>query len=352
MNSSRPLSWAEFRQRFMPFAVFALVLVATALLWNKHTGRSTIVGQAEAVRTLVSAGKPGTLIALKTDLLQRVKRGDVVAQIIPADLEAVCAELNSKVETLRAELQQTTDRNLVNYQGLRLDLLRRNVELASANVERQLAESEYQRYFALHQNHSVSDAEFETRRSNRDALQSKVDSLTHLAADLEKQITSLQPANSTDENPAIRAVTAAVVAQQKQLEALSEAANLKAPMDGVVSTISKRPGEIVKPGDPVLTIGALRPARIVAYVRQPFDGRVKPGDVVQVSTRGSERVTASARVLEVGTQLEAIDPTLLPAGNFSSSHVIEYGLPLLVEMPANFSVAPGEVVNVAALAMN
>ena len=352
MKPSRPLSWFEFRQRYMPFGVFALVLVATVLLWNKHTGRSTIVGQAEAVRTLVSAAKPGTVIALKTDLLQRVKQGQVVAQIIPADLDAVCAELNSGVEKLRAELSQATDRNLVNYQGLRLDLLRRNVELASASVERQLAESEYQRYLALHEKHSVSDAEFETRRSNRDALQSKVDSLTHLAADLEKQITQLQPANSADDNPAVRAITAAVVAQQKQLEALSEAANLKSPMDGIVSTIQKRPGEIVKPGDPVLTIGALRPARIVAYLRQPFDGRLKAGDVVQVSTRGGERVTASARVLEVGTQLEAIDPTLLPPSNFSSAHAAEYGLPMLVEMPAGLTVAPGEVVSVAKAAMN
>ncbi len=347
MNSTRALSWFEFRQRYLPFAVFALVLAATAVLWNKHTGHSMIVGQAEAVRTLVSAGKPGTLIALKTDLLQRVQRGDVVAQIVPADLDAVCAELNSKVETLRAELSQTSDRNLVNFQSLRLDLLRRNVDLASANIERQLAESEFQRYLALHENRSVSDAEFETRRSNRDALQSKVESLTRLAADLEKQITQLQPAGPGEDNPAVRAVTAAIVSQQKQLEALAEATNLKAPMDGVVSVIQKRPGEVVKIGDPVLTIGALRPARIVAYVRQPFDRSVKPGDVVQVSTRGSDRVTASARVLVVGTQLEAIDPTLLPPANFSSSHVAEYGLPLIVEMPANLPVAPGEVVSLA-----
>jgi len=197
----------------------------------------------------------------------------------------------------------------------------------------------------------VSDADFETRRTNRDALQTKVDSLTKLAADLEKQIATLQPANGGEDNPAARAISAAVISQQKQLEALAEASNLKAPMDGIVSMIQKRPGEIVKPGDAVVTLGALRPSRIVAYVRQPFDGRMKQGDVVQVSTRGNERVTASARVLEVGTQLEVIDPTLLPPTNFSS-HVAEYGLPLLVEMPANLPVAPGEVVSVAVPAIN
>jgi hypothetical protein len=56
-------------------------------------------------------------------------------------------------------------------------------------------------------------------------------------------------------------------------------------------------------------------------------------------------------VLEVGTQLEAIDPTLLPPTSFSS-HVAEYGLPMLVEMPANLPVAPGEVVSLATTAIN
>ena len=346
-----PTSAREFRQRQMPFVVVGLVLACTVLLWNKHAGRAVLVGQAEAVRTTVSATKPGTLIAVKADLLQRVKRGEVVAQIVPADLEAVCAELASHVETLRAELAQSSDRNTVNYQGLRLDLLRRNVDLASATVEQQLAESEFQRYSNLHQTHMVSDADFETRRTNRDALQGKVDALMKLAANLETEIKNLQPASSTDENPVARAISAAMVAQQKQLEALADASNLKAPMDGIVSTVHKHAGENVASGEPVLMVGALRPARIVAFARQPLDRKLAVGDSVDVSTRSSGRTTASARVLQIGTQLEAIEPALLPPTGMSG-HVAEYGLPVLVEIPAGLELAPGEVVSLTAHALN
>lgn len=136
-----------------------------------------------------------------------------------------------------------------------------------------------------------SRANHRPHRTNRDALQAKVDSVTKLDADLEKEIARLQPANANEENPAARAISAAVVAQQKQLEALADASNLKAPTDGIVSAIQKRPGEIVKPGDAVVMLGALRPSRIVAYVRQPFAGRMKQGDVVQVFARGNDRLT-------------------------------------------------------------
>ncbi len=348
---ARPISVREFRQRYASFAVVGLVLACTVVLWRKQSGHTVFVGQAEAVRTVVSATKPGTVIAVHADLLQRVKRGEVLAQIVPADLDATCAELASKVETLRAELLQSSDRSAVNYQSLRLDLLRRNVDLASANVERQLAESEFQRYRALHETHMVSDAEFETRRTNRDALQSKVDALTKLTADLANEIAHLRPDAANENDPVARAISAAMVAQQKQLEALSEASNLKAPTDGIVSLVQKHAGENLAAGEPVITLGALRATRIVAYARQPLATRPKPGDLVQVSTRSGERASAPARVLEVGTQLEAIEPALLPPTSFSAK-LTEYGLPLLVEIPAGLNIAPGEIVNLTAPATN
>ena len=339
------MSVREFRQRVLPFAVFGVVLVATVLLWNRHQGRSSIVGQAEAVRAVVTATKPGSISELKVDLLQPVKRGDVVARLLPADVEAVTATLAADVEKLRAELLQTSERNIVNYQNLRLDWLRRNVDLASARVELQLAESDYQRYAALHANHTVSDAEFELKRTNRDALQTKVGSLEQLSAELEVEIAHLKP-NSLEASPVDRAVAAATVAQQKQLQALADAAVLRAPMDGIITAIQKRTGENAAPGDLVLTIGALKPTRIIAYVRQPLDTQLKIGDLVDVTTRTASRATARARVLQVGTQLEAIEPALLPP-SMTSSRVVEYGLPVLVEIPAALNLAPGEVVSVS-----
>lgn len=334
--------WREFRHRVMPYIIFALVALGTVLLWNQRIARSSMVGQAEAVRTLVVATHPGTIASLKFDLFQAVRKGEIVAQLVPANLGAVTAELKANVDELRARLTQDSDRFVINYQGLRLDWLRRNVELASARLELQLAESEYQRYAALHASKTVSDVDFELRRSNRDVLKDKVGGLERLSIELEVEIARLKP--NARETPVDRAIAAATLAQRKQLQALSDAAILRAPMDGAIAALQKRPGETAVPGDVILTIGARQATRIVAYVRQPLNVQPKVGDMVDVSARTGTRRTAPARVLQVGTQLELIEPALLPA-SMSSSRVAEYGLPLLVEIPATLKLAPGEIVN-------
>lgn len=350
MSASAPIPtppavrWREFREAVLPFVVFALVAVTAVVLWNQRRARSSFVAQAEAVRVHVTPAHAGVLATLKVDLLQAVKQGDVVAQVLPADMDAIAAQLTAGIEQLRASLGQDADRNLVNYQGLRLDWLRRNVELASARVEQQLAENEYQRYAALHQNKTVSDAEFELRRANRDALKDKVGGLERLSAELEREIARLKPLAGA-ENPVDRAIAAAATAQQKQLQALTEAAALRAPMDGVVGAIVKHPGENVLPGEIVLTIGAQKPTRILGYVRQPLNQRPKVGDIVQVHARTGARRVADARVLRVGTQLEPIDAALLPAA-IKDSRTIEYGLPLVIELPAALELSAGEAVTI------
>lgn len=336
--------WRELREGVLPYVVFAVVALVAVLLWHKRAARSMLVGQAETVRVNVAPLRAGTIAALKVELLQPVKQGDIVAQLIPADLEALAAGLSANVENLRATLGQDADRNLVNYQGLRLDWLRRNVELASARVERQLAESEYQRYAALHQTRTVTEVEFELRRANRDALKDKVAGLERLSAELEAEITRLRPA-AGDKNPVDRAISAAVIEQQKQLQALADAGTLRAPMDGVVSTILKHPGETAQPGEIVLTIGALQPTRIIGYVRQPLNVRPKIGDPIDVQSRAGG-VHGTAEVLRVGAQLEPIEPSLVFTPG-SSPRVIEYGLPFVLSIPSGLNLSPGEIVALA-----
>lgn len=334
--------WREFRERVLPYLAFVVVAGLAVVFWNQRRARSSFVAHAESIRVQVTPSRAGVVAALEVDLLQPVKKGEVVAQLIPLELATAAADLTAGIEQLRASLGQDADRNLVNYQGLRIDWLRRNVELASGRVELQLAEGEFQRYAALHRNRSVTDAEFELRRANRDALKDKVAGLERLSTELEQEIARLKPLFGA-ENPVDRAISAAATAQEKQLQSLAEAATLRAPMDGVVSAVLKRPGENVLPGEIILTIGAAKATRIIGYVRQPLNERPRVGDAMQVhALTGTQRIM-EGRVLRVGTQLEPIDPTLLPA-LAKDARVIEYGLPLVITLPEGLELAAGEAV--------
>jgi multidrug resistance efflux pump len=337
--------WRTFRHRAAPYIVFGVVLCSAVLIWNRRLGHSTIVGRAETVHTAVTARQSGVLVSLKVDLLQRVKRGDVLAEVVPADAEAIRAGLTSNLESLRAQLQQGTERNTVNLQQLRVDWLRRKLDLAAAQVDLQLAESDYRRISTLHNSRIVSDSDFDAKQGSRDALKVKVETLTKLTNEMEHEM--LKPDGPPPENtetPAERALTAATIRLQKQLEAQADATVVRAPMDGVVSAITKQEGENVALGEAIVTLGAIHPTRIVAYIRQPLRLQLHAGDTVNVSSRGT-RATKPAHVLRVGAQLEPIDSSLLPT--MMSARVLEFGLPLLIEVPAALDLAPGEVVNIA-----
>jgi HlyD family secretion protein len=344
--TSAAVYWRTFRHGAAPYIVFAVVLIAAVIIWNRRLGHSTIVGRAETAHTAVSARQSGVLVSLKVDLLQRVKKGDVLAEVVPADAEAIRAGLTSNLESLRAQLQQGTERNTVNLQQLRVDWLRRKLDLAAAQVDLQLAESEYRRITALHNNRIVSDSDFDAKQGARDAFKVKVETLTKLTNEMEHDMLKPNgPPPESTETPAERAVAAATLRLQKQLEAQEDAAIVRAPMDGVVSVIAKQEGENVALGDAIVTLGAIHPSRIIAFIRQPLRLQLHAGDTVKVSSRGTH-ATKPGRVLRVGAQLEPIDASLLPMT--MSTRVLEYGLPLLIEVPPELQLAPGEVVNIAA----
>jgi HlyD family secretion protein len=77
---------------------------------------------------------------------------------------------------------------------------------------------------------------------------------------------------------------------QEAEEALSLArtrlgyATLFAPMDGVVLTENVEPGEFVAAGTPVITLGALDPVWLRAYIGETDLGRVKLGQAARVIT--------------------------------------------------------------------
>jgi hypothetical protein len=67
----------------------------------------------------------------------------------------------------------------------------------------------------------------------------------------------------------------------------------------------------------------------------------KVGDVVNVRTRTTRRVSMDAQVVKVGTQLEPIGALLLP----TIKTIPEIGLPIALTLPPELNLLPGEVVD-------
>lgn len=347
--------WQDARTRLLPLLVFGAAICGVAVLWNGYVAAPTLVGQAEAVVANVSSQKPGVLAQLAVTRFQKVKAGDAVGQLMVADprlLDSSLAVIRAEIEMLRVNMRPIVvqQHNAMDYSRLRLDWMRERTQLASTRVNLQLAETEYHRTEELFRQKITSQQNLDQAKANYESLLREVEELTRLVAEGEQNFQTLQLTNTADitkisEDP-LRAAIGVQESKLRLVEAELSPIVLRAPIEGVVSMVYHHSGEAVTAGQPIVAIATLNSVRIVGYLRPPLDAEPQVGARVEVRTRGLHREVGSAQVVEVGTQLENLPPTLAPLLKVASA---DLGLPIGISLPANLKIRPGELVDITLL---
>ena len=120
---------------------------------------------------------------------------------------------------------------------------------------------------------------------------------------------------------------------------------LTAPIEGTITKIHRFPGDtnaVVAAGEPIMTITAPRPDRLIAFIRQPMTFDPKPGMKVLIRPRARSHKTYEAMIDKVSPQLAPIRSELLPPGQSR----VELGLPIIIEkLPADLHLYAGELVD-------
>jgi HlyD family secretion protein len=344
------------RQRALPGLVFVLAIGGIALLWKDHAASRVIVGQAEPVLSNVSCYKPGVLAELLVNRFQRVKQGDPIGRIMvtePRILASSLAVIQAEIESLRANMKPVAaqQHQAMDYDHLQLDWMKQRTQLAAARVNLGLAETEFHRMDELFKDKIIAERVYDQAKASRDRLQNEVENLTKLVDEAEKNIQQLQLTNSKEiSTVSVDPLRAAIAVQESKLhltEAELSPITVTAPIDGIVSTVFHRAGESVTAGQAIVAVATLNPVRIVGYLRPPISDDPKPGMLVEVRTRGIPRTVGSAKIVEVGTQLEAVPPTLIGAVKMANT---ELGLPVEISLPAKMQIRAGELVDIVLLA--
>jgi len=361
----------EFRIQVVPYLAFAVVLGATLWLWQGHVGPAALVGEAESVRGVVSSVGPGRLAQVQVDALQRVVAGQVLARVITAEprvLEAQISLSKARIELIRAgndsELRKQNSR--VNLEGLRLDWMSKRVDWLSAKARSAYRQLELARLEKLRSGVPTPGASGALPVLSQDDLDiSRRDAAIEEAAVQELEALVNQVGSSLQQVSAGRpegqessSTLAAIEVESRALdliEAQLMPIDLVAPFDGVVSIVHRWTGETVQAGEPILTVSREKPSRVVAFLRQPLQIDARPGTRIEVRSRARNREVGVGEVLSVGAQLEPIFPSLLPRTSSASGpggdtrSAPENGLPILVSLPANVPVLPGEIVDLRVL---
>ena len=295
-------------------AAFGFIVLAT-LRWDAWVGSAVIQTTNDAyIRadlTQLSSRVAGEVLTVAVDDFQRVKAGDLLIQIDPADYQAQVAQAEAGVAGAQAALD-----NLANQ-----------VELQYATI----AQAEAQQASALAQ-------EVEARQE-----QERQQSLTQTESGTRQRLEQAT-AGYARAQADVRASRALIAAQRHQLEVLSgtrqqraadlqgakaalAAARLKlgytkitAPFDGVVGGRQVQPNDYVNIGSNLIAVVPLPNVYVIANYKETQLTRVTPGQPVDVTvdTFSSEKLRGHvARVAPASGSQFALLPPDNATGNFT-----------------------------------
>ncbi len=349
------LRWREFRLRFMPVLLFALAVSGVCFIWERNVTAPMFVGAVEGRRAEVISPYAGKLLKLNVDRFQTVTKGMPIAVLVPTDPRAALSVVQSELDVLRARLDPylTSQRNARDYEDLRVSWLLQRVNLATAQVNLELAHVEFQRDDELHQQRLISDQAFDISQKAEQALAVEVFERSNLVHEAGQGLTELENMSAQQQtNDLTASIATTLQAEEQKLKAAAagtEPIALVAPMDGMVSIIYHQAGENIPEGAPVLTITGIEPERIVAYLRQPVPFEPKIGEPVEVRTRSIQRQASMARISNVGAQFEPITNVLAIA---RPGGLVDFGLPVEITLPPGLKVRPGEIVDLSVVSAN
>lgn len=339
----------EIRFRFLPILVFFLVGIAVFNLWDYHVTPSTFMGLAESERALVMSPRPGTVMAISGNRFDPVFEGDELARVYPVDPAVMNAHLEvilAEVELIRTSLEPVSDRqrNLLNYEGLRLDLMNARIELATARINRDRMERDLVRADNLFDKNLISEAEYDLIRSAFASADLEVDEKGKLIGEMEDRLLALGAGLITGDGSASDdPVRAAINAKEKELNVIEAEMNpitIRAPISGMISFSYKHNGEFAGEGEPLFSISATGTRYVIGYVRQPVSRLPEPGATVEVRTR-TRRSSYEGQITHVGTQMEPVHESMLRPGQ-----TVEYALPVRIRISPDSDLIPGELVDI------
>lgn len=362
-NSGR--SGFSGRSVFSGFSIFSILAplvrlpaaipVALALLgfWvlsrGMTAGPGAITGYAEEYVHAVGPLQAGRLLEVRVQLGQPVRAGDVVAVLDPRPLQLQRERLVAEKERAQAELRAEQDLQSAQLQRSQLQAVRSHATEERGRAELRELEQQVKRLEGLHAEHLVRASELEAVRQRQRAVAADLEART-LGTTKELEQMGLRPRGRDEQAQRLeerlapfRAALRVHEAQLRELDHTLGELTLRAPVDGTVGAVLRRPGDVLGAGTEVLHIITMRPGHVVAFVPERKQGGLTPGAVVQLRRIGTVFGTLRGHVQELAPMIEEVPPRARP-----SPTVPLWARRVVIRLDEPAQLLPGEAFRVSA----
>jgi HlyD family secretion protein len=291
------------KRRFLIILIIVVVVAACVYFAiASHSRAIVLTGIVTTDEIVVSSEIQGRLQHLFVQQGDTVTNGQVIAVIQPqerkADLDFYtnsAQQSMAQVTEAEADLsfQEAQSSNLIWQSEANFAATKDQVAQAQADLEN--AQLTFKREQDLQKQSVNSAQEFDQARTAYDAAKARVDSLRHQSVAAEA---ALALAKSSSEQIAAR--RAALAASRKQHAAASAQAEraqvqldytqIRAPSNGIVDVRAALQGEVVNPGQGIVTLINPDQLWVRADVEETYIDRIKLGDQLQLRLpSGAER---------------------------------------------------------------
>jgi HlyD family secretion protein len=282
----------------------------TVVKAEKSSLRVTVSATGRVVSNLdveIKCKASGEVISLPFDVSDRVKKGDLLVELDPADERRAVRLAQVSLAASEARLAQARANLAVAEASLDTDRRRAEAALRAAEARAERARTKASRLKKTTEERITTDEEYDAARAEADVAQADLD-----AARIRLEEIKIQEKAVEARRQDVRLAEAQVESDRIRLDDAEQRlreTRVVAPMDGVVSARNVQVGQIISSGvtnvgggTTILTLSDLSRIFILGSVDESDIGKVETGQKVIVTTDAHPGVKFMGKVARVATK--------------------------------------------------
>ena len=287
---------------FILFGIIILAAVAFYFYSTDRTPDTVLIGTVDANQVMVSPQIQGRIQRLLVDEGTVVKAGDLIAQLDPSELEAEKRAAEATLASLQSQLAASRATETMTKGSTTSDVANSEARLQSAHAQLVEAEATLEqtkldadRSISLNAQGIVSQQDRDRAVATLKSQQAHVKSLQDMIRSAEQDLNSAKA--RTNQANAAESTVAATRAQMANTQAMLSQAETRlgytkvvSPVSGTVSVRAAREGEVVNPGQAIVTVVDYGDTWVWAAVPETYATRVPMGEKLKVRLPGGELV--------------------------------------------------------------
>jgi HlyD family secretion protein len=284
--------------------ILLIIVAAGGYYWYRSSRPVPLVltGIVTTNDVVVSPQIAGRIAQLNVNEGDQVKANQLIAVLDPGELQqdaafyaASAAGASSQVQESAAALTYQQRQVIDQINQAEANLASTQSQQMAAQAQLDKANMDLQRAENMLKTGVISQADLDQARTQEQVAQSSIDALRK---QIDAQKAAVQLAQSNAEQVSVKRSQLETSQKQQQAAAAQQAkagvrlaySELKAPIDGIVDVRAARLGEVVQPGQPVVTLVNPDDLWVRANVEETYIDRVPIGDKLTVRfPSGEER---------------------------------------------------------------